>query len=61
MRKYVALALSLSMSYFSSLLIKTVYAEGKSMGERLLSSPLVILVAMVVIDIIAFIYHKIRK
>jgi hypothetical protein len=56
MRKSVALAL---LSLFA--LIGTVKAEGESFGSQFLASPLLILTAIIIIDIIAFAYHKIRK
>jgi cadmium resistance protein CadD (predicted permease) len=40
---------------------KSVTAAGESFEEQFLGSPLLILVAIIVIDIIAFIYHKLRK
>jgi hypothetical protein len=42
-------------------LISCVYAEEKSFADQFLGSPLLVLVAIIVIDIIAFIYHKLRK
>jgi hypothetical protein len=42
-------------------LINSVNAADESFVNRFLGSPLIILVAVIVIDIIAFIYHKMRK
>ncbi len=42
-------------------LINSVNAQGDFFTDKFLSSPLIILVAIIVIDIIAFIYHKIRR
>ncbi|MCD6445253.1 hypothetical protein J7L49_00495 [Candidatus Bathyarchaeota archaeon] len=41
--------------------INPAYAEGTSVSEKFLGSPLLILVGILIIDLIAFIYHKIRK
>jgi len=59
MRKHVALVLCLLLSFF--VLTNTVDASDGSFVDQFLGSPLLILVAIIVIDIIAFIYHKIRK
>ncbi|MCK4424392.1 hypothetical protein KAU93_01810 [Candidatus Bathyarchaeota archaeon] len=40
---------------------KSVNAAGESFEEQFLGSPLLILIAIIVIDVIAFIYHKLRK
>jgi len=42
-------------------LINLAYADGESFGERFLGSPLLVLVAVIIIDIIALIFHKLRK
>jgi len=42
-------------------LIGTVRAADESFASQFLNSPLLALAALVIIDIIAFIYHKIRK
>jgi len=42
-------------------LISSVNAADKSVVDQFLGSPLLVLIAIIVIDIIAFIYHKIRK
>ncbi|MGD0496103.1 MAG: hypothetical protein ABSB28_08680 [Candidatus Bathyarchaeia archaeon] len=44
-----------------SALIGTVRAADDSFTSQFLGSPLLALVALVVIDVIAFVYHKIRK
>jgi hypothetical protein len=43
-----------------SAMIKSVSAAGESFEEQLAGSPLLILIALTAIDIIAFIYHKVR-
>lgn len=42
-------------------LVNSVNAADGSFADQFLGSPLLILAAIIVIDIIAFIYHKIRK
>jgi len=44
-----------------SALIGTVRAADESFASQFLDSPLLALAALVVIDVIAFIYHKMRK
>jgi hypothetical protein len=41
-----------------STMIRSVSATGESLEEQLVGSPLIILIAIIVIDIIAFIYRK---
>jgi hypothetical protein len=48
------------LSILSSL-INSVNAEGDSFTDKFLGSPLIVLVAIIVIDVIAFIFHKIRR
>jgi hypothetical protein len=36
-------------------------ADDKSFATRFLGNPLLVLTALIIIDIIAFIYHKIRR
>jgi hypothetical protein len=48
-------------SVLLSTLIGTVRAADQSFASQFLGSPLLALAALVVIDAIAFIYHKIRK
>jgi len=47
--------------FILSILINSVNAEGDSFTDKFLGSPLIVLVAIIVIDIIAFIFHKIRR
>jgi cadmium resistance protein CadD (predicted permease) len=42
-------------------LTNRVYAADESFADQFLGSPLLILVAIVVIVAVAFVYHKIRK
>jgi len=51
----------LNILLFTSLLVGTVKAENESFVEQFIGSPLLILVAIIIIDIIAFAYHKLRK
>ena len=44
-----------------SLMINRVYAAAESPINQFLGSPLLILTVIIVIDIIAFLYRKIRK
>jgi len=44
-----------------SALIGTVNAADESFASQFLNSPLLALAALAVIDVIAFIYHKIRR
>jgi hypothetical protein len=41
-------------------MIRSVNAAGESFEEKLVGSPLLILIALIVVDIIAFIYHKVK-
>jgi len=41
-----------------STMIRSVSATGESFEEQLVGSPLLILIAIIVIDIIAFVYRK---
>lgn len=45
----------------TSLFIGVVNAEDESFIEQFIGSPLLILVAIIIIDLIAFAYHKLRK
>jgi hypothetical protein len=47
--------------FILSSLINSVNAEGDSFTDKFLGSPLIVLVTIIVIDIIAFIFHKIRR
>jgi cadmium resistance protein CadD (predicted permease) len=40
---------------------RSVTAAGESFEEQFVGSPLLILIAIIAIDVIAFIYHKLRK
>jgi hypothetical protein len=57
-RKLIA---GLYASLFLFALTNTVKAADESFTDQFLGSPLLILTAFIVIDIIAFLYHKIRK
>jgi len=59
MAKRTMLVLNLVFLLFS--LISSVSAADESFANQFLGSPLLVLTALIVIDIIAFIYHKIRK
>ena len=41
--------------------VDVVKAADESFAEQFLGSPLLVLTALIIIDIIAFIYHKLRK
>jgi cadmium resistance protein CadD (predicted permease) len=41
--------------------INSVSAEEEPFVNKFLGSPLLVLVAIIVIDVIAFVYHKIRR
>ncbi len=43
------------------MLINSVVAQEEPFVDRFLGSPLLVLVAIILIDIIALIYHKIRR
>jgi len=60
MKSRVALALY-PLLLFLFVLIGTVNAVDESFVDQFLGSPLLVLVAIIVIDIVAFIYHKMRK
>jgi len=54
----------LALSVFftlSILLINSVNAEGDSFTDKFLGSPLIVLVVIVVIDILAFVFHRIKR
>ena len=59
MKKRKVLALYPLLFLFT--LINSVNAAEESFVDRFLGSPLIILAAIIVIDIIAFIYHKVRR
>ena len=59
MKRQLSLALYPMLFLFA--LIGVVYAENESFADKFLGSPLLVLVVIVVIDILAFVYHKLRK
>ena len=52
---------SLYLLLLLSALIRTVWATDDSLATQFLGSPLLILVALIILDAIAFVYHKIRR
>ncbi|MEM2995303.1 MAG: hypothetical protein QXI91_04730 [Candidatus Bathyarchaeia archaeon] len=60
MKKYaVTLAPLLLMAL--SVFVGRAYAQDESFIDQFIGSPLLVLAAIIAIDVIAFIYHKIRK
>jgi cadmium resistance protein CadD (predicted permease) len=59
LKKLVACVLHLLLFLFAS--IAKVKAADNSAVDQFLGSPLLILAAILVIDAVAFLYHKIRK
>lgn len=59
MKKQILSVFNVLFLLFAS--TRSVTAAGESFEEQFLGSPLLILVAIIVMDIIAFIYHKLRK
>ena len=59
MRSRELLALYLLTFLFA--LISSANAAEDSLADQFLGSPLIILVAIIMIDIVAFIYHKVRR
>jgi len=55
------MALALYPLLFLFALINNVHAGDASFVDQFIGSPLLILTAIIVIDIVAFIYYKIRK
>lgn len=53
--------LSLYLLLLLSALIRAVWATDDSLATQFLGSPLLILVALIILDGMAFVYHKIRK
>jgi len=53
--------LALNMLLFLFVEVDVVKAADESFAEQFLGSPLLVLTALIIIDIIAFIYHKLRK
>lgn len=60
MLKCILLPLILKLLFLSTL-INVVFATDDSFLDQFIGSPLLVLTAIIVIDIIAFIYRKIRK
>ncbi|MEM3731671.1 MAG: hypothetical protein QW667_07070 [Candidatus Bathyarchaeia archaeon] len=60
MLKCILLSLILKLLFLSTL-INVVFATDDSFLDQFIGSPLLVLTAIIVIDIIAFIYRKIRK
>lgn len=58
MRKRV---LAIYAFFFLFMLVNSVSAEEEPFVDKFLGSPLFVLAAVIIIDIIAFIYHKIRR
>lgn len=52
---------SLYLLLLLSAIIRAVWATDDSLATQFLGSPLLILVALIILDAIAFVYHKIRK
>ncbi len=59
MKKIVYLV-SASMLFFLAL-VNSVWAEDETYADKFLGSPLLILTILVVVDLIAIIFHKIRR
>jgi hypothetical protein len=53
--------LSLYILFLLFMLINSVVAQEEPFVNKFLGSPLLVLVAIIVIDIIALIYHRIRR
>lgn len=53
--------LSLYILFLLFMLINSVVAQEEPFVDKFLGSPLLVLVAIIVIDIIALIYHRIRR
>lgn len=53
--------LSLYILFLLFTLINSVVAQEEPFVDKFLGSPLLVLVAIIVIDIIALIYHRIRR
>ena len=47
--------------FLSSTLVKVAHAADENFGERFLGSPLLVLVAVMIIAALASLYHRIRK
>ena len=53
--------LSLYILFLLFMLINSVVAQEEAFVDKFLGNPLLVLVAIIVIDIIALIYHRIKK
>jgi hypothetical protein len=53
--------LSLHVLFFLFTFINCVGAEEEPFVDKFLGSPLLVLASIIIIDIIAFVYHKIRR
>ena len=52
------------VSVFTSLffaLVNGVWAQDESFGDKFLGSPLLILTILIIVDLIAVVFHKIRR
>jgi len=52
---------SLHTSFLLFMLINSVKAQEEPFVDKFLGSPLLVLVAIIVVDVISIIYHKIRR
>lgn len=52
---------ALQALFFFFALIGVVYGADQPFGDQFIGNPLLILTTLIVIDVIAFIYRKIRK
>jgi len=59
MRKNLTIVITIILSGFN--LVNRVYAAEESLINQFLGSPLLILAVIIAIDIIAFLYRRIRK
>ncbi|MEM3616495.1 MAG: hypothetical protein QXJ31_01090 [Candidatus Bathyarchaeia archaeon] len=61
MKKNLATIITIHILLIASALINRVYAAEESFLSQFLGSPLLVLTAIIIIDIIAYLYRKIRK
>lgn len=59
MRKQTVLATYLALVFSS--LVGIAHAADGSFADQFLGSPLLVLVAVLIIDLVAFVFHKVRK
>jgi hypothetical protein len=59
MRKIVYLASASMLSFLA--LVNGVWAQDESFGDKFLGSPLLILTILIIVDLIAMVFHKIRR